>query len=141
MNFSILNLSIRYAKSLLENGLFLQDCVENAIPVIICDTKPISDFVTRGRTGYMLPALTQICSKGKAKKNNNASKFQLWQPESDPIQLINIKMAHQKLDYIHNNPIEAGFVTKPEEWKYSSAIDYFGGKGLLEIMRLDTLVV
>jgi len=76
-----------------------------------------------------------------AKKNKNAAKFQLWQPESHPVQLINIKMAHQKLDYIHYNPVEAGFVTKPEEWKYSSAIDYFGGKGLLEIMRLDTLIV
>ncbi|CAN5164270.1 hypothetical protein BH20BAC1_BH20BAC1_22560 [soil metagenome] len=43
-------------------------------------------------------------------------------------------MAHQKLDYIHNNPLEAGFVTKAEEWIYSSAIiDYYGGKGLLEI--------
>ena len=29
-------------------------------------------------------------------------------------------MAHQKLDYIHYNPVEAGFVTKAEEWKYSS---------------------
>ena len=48
------------------------------------------------------------------------------------------KFAHYKLDYIHYNPVEAGFVTKPLE--YSSAID-FGGKGLLEIMRLDTLVV
>ena len=35
-----------------------------------------------------------------AKKNNNTAKFQLWQPESHPIQLINTKMAHQKLDYI-----------------------------------------
>jgi hypothetical protein len=43
----------------------------------------------------------------------------LWQPESHPIQLINNKMAHQKLDYIHYNPVEAGFVTKIEEWKYS----------------------
>jgi hypothetical protein len=25
-----------------------------------------------------------------AKKNNNSSKFQLWQPESHPIPLINI---------------------------------------------------
>ncbi|HEV8083339.1 MAG TPA: hypothetical protein VGP55_09070 [Chitinophagaceae bacterium] len=50
-------------------------------------------------------------------------------------------MAHQKLDYIHYNPVEAGFVTKAEEWKYSSAIDYFGSKGLLEIIMLDTLIV
>ena len=76
-----------------------------------------------------------------AKKNNNDVKFQLWQPESHPIQLINNKMAHQKLDYIHYNPVEAGFVTKPEEWQYSSAIDYYGGKGLLEIKMLDTLTL
>lgn len=79
-----------------------------------------------------------MCERA-AKKNNNASKFQLWQPESHPIQLINIKMAHQKLDYLHYNPVDAGFVIKPEDWKYSSAIDYFGGKGLLEIMMLDSL--
>jgi hypothetical protein len=47
-----------------------------------------------------------------AKKNNNAAKFQLWQPESHPIQLIIIKMAHQKLDYMHYNPVEGGFVCK-----------------------------
>ena len=34
-----------------------------------------------------------------------------------------------------------GFVTKAEEWKYSSALDYYGGKGLLEIIMLDTLIV
>lgn len=76
-----------------------------------------------------------------AKKNSNSAKFQLWQPESHPVQLINNKMAHQKLEYMHYNPVEAGFVTKAEEWKYSSAIDYFGGKGLLEIIKLDTLMV
>ena len=76
-----------------------------------------------------------------AKKNSNTAKFQLWQPERHPIQLINNKMAHQKLDYIHYNPVEAGFVTKPEEWKYSSAIDYYGGKGLVEIIKLDSLIV
>ena len=50
-------------------------------------------------------------------------------------------MAHQKLEYIHNNAVEAGFVIKAEEWKYSSAIDYYGGKGFLEIIKLDTLIV
>ncbi len=76
-----------------------------------------------------------------AKKNSTTAKFQFLQPESDPKQLMNNKMAHQKLDYIHNNPVEAGFVTKVEEWKYSSAIDYYRGKGLLEVIKLDTLIV
>lgn len=36
------------------------------------------------------------------------------------------------MDYIHNNLVEAGLVFKPEDYVYSSAIDYAGGKGLLE---------
>ncbi|MEO8860579.1 MAG: hypothetical protein ABI358_04105 [Ginsengibacter sp.] len=43
--------------------------------------------------------------------------------------------------YIHCNPAEAGFVTKAEGWKYSSALDYYGGQGLLAIMKLETLVI
>ncbi len=50
-------------------------------------------------------------------------------------------MAHQKWDYMHYNPVEAGFVLRQEDWLYSSAIDYNGGKGLLEIMFLDTLML
>ncbi len=42
----------------------------------------------------------------------------------------------QKLNYIHNNPVDAGFVAEPEHWRFSSAIDYGGGKGLIEILYL-----
>jgi hypothetical protein len=27
----------------------------------------------------------------------------------------------QKIEYIHNNPVEEGFVFRPEDYKYSSA--------------------
>lgn len=75
------------------------------------------------------------------KKNSNNIDFQLWQQHNHPIEIVDNKMAHQKLNYIHYNPVVAGFVTKPEEWLYSSAIDYYGGKGLLEIIKLELLVV
>jgi hypothetical protein len=39
----------------------------------------------------------------------------------------------QKRDYIHYNPDVLGLVTEPQHWKYSSAIDYFGAKGMLAI--------
>ena len=42
-------------------------------------------------------------------------------------------MIDQRLDYIHNNPVEAGLVSEPEHWKYSSAIDYAGDKGLIDV--------
>jgi hypothetical protein len=38
----------------------------------------------------------------------------------------------QKVDYIHNNPVEAGLVFRAEDYMYSSAVDYSGEKGLLD---------
>jgi len=45
-------------------------------------------------------------------------------------------MLHQKINYLHHNPVRIGVVEQPEDWLYSSAGDYAGGKGLIE---LDTL--
>jgi hypothetical protein len=33
---------------------------------------------------------------------------------------------HQALDYIHNNPVEAGIKEKPEDYLHSSARNYYG---------------
>ncbi len=35
-------------------------------------------------------------------------------------------------DYIHNNPVAEGIVFRPEDYKYSSASDYAGEKGILD---------
>jgi len=40
------------------------------------------------------------------------------------------------LDYIHQNPVISGFVVNAEDWKYSSAIDYAGGVGQVEIDKV-----
>ena len=39
----------------------------------------------------------------------------------------------KKLEYLHNNPVEAGFVENPEDYIYTSARDYSGIKGLIDI--------
>jgi len=59
-----------------------------------------------------------------------------WQPGSYPIELWSSKVIYQKLDYIHENPVEEGIVFSPEQYVYSSAIDYADEKGLLEIIRI-----
>jgi REP-associated tyrosine transposase len=46
-------------------------------------------------------------------------------------------MMDQLLDYIHNIPIEASNVENPEDYFYSSAKDFTGRKGLLEIVYID----
>jgi hypothetical protein len=42
----------------------------------------------------------------------------------------------QKLNYIHNNPVEAGIVEKPEEYIYSSAKSYAGELGVLNVLLI-----
>ena len=76
------------------------------------------------------------------KTNSNNDSFQFWQQDNHPIQLITPKFTHQKLDYIHNNPVVADYVDKPEEYLYSSAREYYGtGKGFLDIILIDPLIV
>lgn len=51
-------------------------------------------------------------------------------------------MMHQKLNYLHNNPVEAGFVEKVEDWLYSSAKDYYTGKkGMIDILLIDPMII
>jgi putative transposase len=47
--------------------------------------------------------------------NSNNQGFQLWQQDNYPIELPTPERLQQKLDYIHNNPVAAGFVYRPQE--------------------------
>ena len=67
------------------------------------------------------------------KKNSNNVNFQFWQQHNQPIVLDNFVIFEQKLNYIHNNPVGAGFVEFSEQYLYSSARDYSEEKGLVAI--------
>jgi hypothetical protein len=46
-------------------------------------------------------------------------------------------MIDQRLNYIHSNPVEAGFVEEPHHWTHSSAKDHSeAGKGRIELLFL-----
>ena len=41
----------------------------------------------------------------------------------------------EKINYIHLNPVRAGLVRNPEDYIYSSEIDYaYAGKGLVDVL-------
>ena len=48
----------------------------------------------------------------------------LWMDRFDNVLVYSPKAFRTKLEYIHNNPVKAGLVGKPEDWKYSSARNY-----------------
>ena len=58
------------------------------------------------------------------KKNSYVKHRQFWQQNNKPIGIWSLKVFEQKLNYIHNNPVQTGFVTDPIDWKYSNARNY-----------------
>src|SRR5579859_714317 len=40
--------------------------------------------------------------------------------------LRTVKEYHEKIEYMHLNPVKAGLVKRPEDWKWSSVLDFTG---------------
>ena len=89
--------------------------------------KAIQENPNESRKEWMLQIF-----KTNAKKSSNVNDYQFWRHDNKPIELWSNKVIDEKIDYIHNNPVQEGVVMKPEDYLYSSAIDYCGLKGLLD---------
>jgi putative transposase len=63
--------------------------------------------------------------------NSNNTRYQFWQQHNQPIILHDADIFEQKVNYIHENPVQSGFVEESIEYLYSSAKDYSGKKGLV----------
>jgi REP element-mobilizing transposase RayT len=58
--------------------------------------------------------------KKAGSKSSNVKNFQFWRHDNKPIELWSNKVIFEKIKYVHQNPVEAGFVFRPEEYMYSS---------------------
>lgn len=65
--------------------------------------------------------------------DNKITDYKFWQEGNEAKEIHTNHFLDQKLDYIHNNPVKAEIVARPEDYLYSSARDYAGEKGLLEV--------
>ncbi|HRB37487.1 MAG: transposase [Bacteroidia bacterium] len=54
-------------------------------------------------------------------KNAHNVKYQFWEQHNHAFDLFSNKFIDQKVNYIHNNPVEARIVTEPHFYVYSSA--------------------
>jgi REP element-mobilizing transposase RayT len=60
----------------------------------------------------------------EANRTKRGEKYKFWKDGFHPIVLDSTTLLEQKLDYIHQNPVIAGFVEEAEYWKNSSAMAY-----------------
>ncbi len=77
--------------------------------------------------------LDQLAFYKKAHKSDRA--YQFCQEGVHPELIHSDEMMSQKIDCTHCNPVKRGYVDEEEYWRYSSAKDYSGKQGLLEICR------
>jgi len=91
--------------------------------------REIENSDTESRKDWMLNIFREEGIKRKTRAG-----FQLWKRNYHPVELSGYKFFEEKLDYIHQNPVKAGFVFEPQDYVYSSAVNYSGRPGLIDVV-------
>lgn len=89
------------------------------------------DIINESRRKWLKEAFAAAGKDLKRIKN-----FKVWKDGNHPKCIETIYFLEQKLDYIHNNPVENELVDEPEYYIYSSARDYQGRQGMLKVELL-----
>jgi putative transposase len=60
----------------------------------------------------------------------------IWMPRYDRVSIYSLEVLQTKLQYIHLNPVKNQLVEYPQDWKWSSASEYFKGEsGLIPLYK------
>jgi len=78
--------------------------------------------------------LFQFSLHGKMNRRNED--YQFWTHDNHPIELCSNEMIDQRLNYVHENPVRAGFSVESIYYPYSSAMDYANQKGLVDVVTI-----
>lgn len=92
--------------------------------------KSIKENFAESRREWLLWML-----KRAGERNGNNSNYQLWQQNNHPIKLDG-NWIDEKLEYIHQNPVEAGWTAEAQEYFYSSARNYAGLEAPIRIVSI-----
>jgi REP element-mobilizing transposase RayT len=90
--------------------------------------RQIIDYLEDNRVERLLARL-----RFSKRAHKTDREYQFWQEGSHAELILSEQMMREKLDYIHANPVKRGYVDKPEHWRYSSARNYAGQAGLIDI--------
>jgi len=74
----------------------------------------------------VLQATRKDCAVSKSHKRN--LRYRLWQPGFYDFNVHSEEKFLEKLNYMHNNPVKAGLVSSPCDYKWSSYKKYFQEK-------------
>ena len=75
--------------------------------------------------------------ESQGKKSSSNINYKVWIHENHPVILDSNFILEQKVNYIHENPVRAGICYTKEDYRYSSARQYAGEAGLLDIVCIE----
>lgn len=93
--------------------------------------KEIEDNPEESRKKWMLSEF-----EFAGRYNSNIKNYKFWQDGNEAKEIHSTAFLEQKLNYIHENPIQAEIVENAEEYIYSSAKNYAGQTGLLNVVLM-----
>ena len=126
-----------YAWCLMSNHLHL---------VVNCDEPfQLSDVIRDFKRHIVKQVLFQIMNEPESRREwllrefkdaglNSArnKEYKFWKVGNHAIELYSQAFVWEKINYIHNNPVEEMFVRNQADWIYSSASNYWNGDGILK---------
>lgn len=68
-----------------------------------------------------------------AKGTSTNDMYKVWTGNNHPEEIHSESFLRTKMNYIHENPVRAGLVRKASDYLYSSAANYEGKKGIMDI--------
>jgi hypothetical protein len=89
---------------------------------------PVIQSETESRRQWMLHQFEYY-----AKYNSNNKVMQIWTNDNHPEECYSREFTETKLNYIHENPVRTGIVKNAEDYIYSSASNYAGMSGIIEV--------
>ncbi|NPD45785.1 MULTISPECIES: hypothetical protein [unclassified Lentimicrobium] len=81
------------------------------------------------RREWLLPLLQKYCEHLKREQE-----YKLWQRGNYAKVIYTTKFFYEKLNYIHQNPVQDMIVEKPEEYLFSSARNYAELPSVLDVI-------
>ena len=91
---------------------------------------------TESRRDWMLDHFSSA-----ADKHSKTKYYKIWQDGNHAIEIYTERVAWQKLNYIHQNPVKDGTVEHEQDYLHSSARDYHNIKGLVDVCCLTPPVI
>ena len=121
-----------YAFVIMENRLYIIADAENLEEEIRSfqsfTSRKIIDALKEQNQLEILKALEMAKPAG-----NENCKIQIWQEEVCSEKIADVDIMQEKIEYIHYDPVRRGYVDEPADWRYSSARNYAGHHGLIEV--------